>query len=45
MDHLLPLEDEDISVQLERAFKKQGIKFHTGAQVAPRRRPATGARP
>jgi dihydrolipoamide dehydrogenase len=34
LDHLLPLEDEDISVQLERAYKKQGIKFVTGASVA-----------
>ena len=34
LDHLLPLEDEDISVQLERAYKKQGIKVHTGAKVA-----------
>ena len=34
LDHLLPLEDEEISVQLERAYKKQGIKFVTGAQVA-----------
>ncbi|HEY7801441.1 MAG TPA: dihydrolipoyl dehydrogenase [Dehalococcoidia bacterium] len=34
LDHLLPLEDEEISVQLERAFKKQGIKFITGAKVA-----------
>jgi dihydrolipoamide dehydrogenase len=34
LDHLLPLEDEEISVQLERAYKKQGIKFITGAQVA-----------
>lgn len=33
LDHLLPLEDEEISVQLERSFKKQGIKFHTGAKV------------
>lgn len=33
LDHLLPLEDDEISVQLERAFKKQGIKFHTGAKV------------
>lgn len=32
LDHLLPLEDEDISAQVERAFKKQGIKFITGAQ-------------
>lgn len=34
LDHLVPLEDEEISVQLERAYKKQGIKFFTGAQVA-----------
>ncbi|MCI0890400.1 MAG: dihydrolipoyl dehydrogenase, partial [Chloroflexi bacterium] len=33
LDHLLPLEDEAISIQLERAFKKQGIGFRTGAQV------------
>jgi dihydrolipoamide dehydrogenase len=34
LDHLLPLEDEEISIQLERAWKKRGIKFITGAQVA-----------
>jgi dihydrolipoamide dehydrogenase len=34
LDHLLPLEDEDVSVQLERAYKKQGIKYVTGASVA-----------
>ncbi|MEX2246459.1 MAG: dihydrolipoyl dehydrogenase [Dehalococcoidia bacterium] len=34
LDHLLPLEDEEISVQLERAYKKQGIRFVTGASVA-----------
>ncbi len=33
LDHLLPLEDEEISRQLERAFKKQGIGFRTGANV------------
>jgi dihydrolipoamide dehydrogenase len=33
LDHLVPLEDEEISIQLERAYKKQGIKFHTGAKV------------
>lgn len=30
MPHLLPLEDEDISVELERNFLRQGIKFLTG---------------
>lgn len=34
LDHLLPLEDEDISRQLERAFKQQKIDFRTGANVA-----------
>ena len=33
LDHLLPLEDEAISRQLERAFKKQGIAYRTGAKV------------
>jgi dihydrolipoamide dehydrogenase len=33
MEHLLPLEDEEISRQLERAFKKQGIAYKTGAKV------------
>ena len=30
---LIPLEDEDISKQLERSFKKQGIKAMVGAKV------------
>jgi dihydrolipoamide dehydrogenase len=34
LDHLLPLEDEDVSRQLERCFKQQGIGFRTGAKVA-----------
>jgi dihydrolipoamide dehydrogenase len=34
LDHLVPLEDEEISRQLERAFKKQGIGYRTGAKVA-----------
>jgi dihydrolipoamide dehydrogenase len=34
LDHLLPLEDDEISVQLERAYKKQGIKYITSARVA-----------
>jgi dihydrolipoamide dehydrogenase len=34
MDHLLPLEDEEISTQLERSFKKRRIGFVTGATVA-----------
>ena len=34
LDRLVPLEDEQISRQLERAFKQQGIAFRTGAKVA-----------
>lgn len=34
LDHLLPLEDVEASLQLERAYKKQGIKFVTGATVS-----------
>ncbi|MEX1254108.1 MAG: dihydrolipoyl dehydrogenase [Dehalococcoidia bacterium] len=34
LDHLLPLEDEEISRQVERAFKQQGIAYRTGAKVA-----------
>ena len=33
LDHLLPLEDEDVSRQLERSFKQQGIAFMTRAAV------------
>ncbi len=34
LDRLLPLEDEDISRQLERAFKQQRIAYRTRAKVA-----------
>jgi dihydrolipoamide dehydrogenase len=34
LDHLVPLEDEAVSRQLERAFKQQGIAFRTRAKVA-----------
>ena len=33
MPRLIPNEDEEISAQLERSFKRQGIKSVTGAQV------------
>jgi dihydrolipoamide dehydrogenase len=33
LPRLVPVEDEEISQQLERAFKKQGIAFMTGSQV------------
>lgn len=33
MDHVLPLEDEDISVEAEKQFKRKGITVKTGAAV------------
>ncbi len=33
LDRILPVEDEEISKQAERAFKKRGIKIITGGQV------------
>jgi dihydrolipoamide dehydrogenase len=29
MDHLLPIEDEDVSIALEKVFQRDGIKAHT----------------
>ena len=34
LDHLVPAEDEEVSIELERAFRKQKIKYVTGARVA-----------
>ncbi len=34
LPHLLPLEDEEISIQVERAFKKRGIVLCTNTRVA-----------
>lgn len=33
-DHIVPVEDPEISQTLERAFKKQGIAVHTATQAA-----------
>lgn len=33
MDRLVPVEDEDVSKELARSFKKAGIKIMTGSQV------------
>jgi dihydrolipoamide dehydrogenase len=33
LPHAVPLEDEEISVELEKAFKKQGVVLHLGAKV------------
>lgn len=33
LPNLLPIEDEEVSKELEKAFKKQGIKIHTATKV------------
>lgn len=33
MPHIVPVEDEEVSKELEKAFKKQGIKIHTSTKV------------
>jgi dihydrolipoamide dehydrogenase len=42
LPHLVPLEDETISGELEKVFKKQGIKFHTSTTVTAARAQADG---
>ena len=42
LPHLVPLEDEAISTELEKAFKKQGITFHTSTTVTAARAKAEG---
>lgn len=34
LEHLVPKEDEEVSKELERQFKKQGIEFALGAKVS-----------
>ncbi len=33
LPRIVPLEDEEVSAELEKAFRKQGIVIHTGANV------------
>jgi len=33
LPHLVPVEDEAVSTELEKSFRKQGITAHTGARV------------
>jgi len=33
LPRILPLEDEEVSVELAKAFQKRGIKIHTGTRV------------
>jgi dihydrolipoamide dehydrogenase len=37
LPHLVPLEDEAVSAELEKVFKKSGIRFHTSAMVTAAR--------
>ena len=42
LPHLVPVEDEAISTELEKSFRKQGIKAHTGARVTSAKATADG---
>jgi dihydrolipoamide dehydrogenase len=44
LPHLLPLEDEEVSAELEKAFQKAGIKFLTGHKVQSIETADNGAR-
>ncbi len=33
LDHILPIEDKEVSAVLEKSFKKRKIEIHTGAKV------------
>jgi dihydrolipoamide dehydrogenase len=43
LPRIVPLEDEEISPELEKAFKKKGIKIETGAKVESVKKDASGA--
>ena len=43
LPRLVPLEDEDISPELERAFKKKGVRVETEAKVESVKKDAKGA--
>ena len=36
LPRLVPVEDEAVSAELEKSFRKQGITSHTGAKVTAR---------
>jgi len=44
LPHLVPLEDEEVSTELEKAFKKRGINVLTGHKVESVEATATGAK-
>jgi dihydrolipoamide dehydrogenase len=43
LDHLAPLEDPEVSAELEKAYKRLGIKFMTGTRVEGIERTEGGA--
>jgi dihydrolipoamide dehydrogenase len=43
LPRIVPLEDEEISAELDKAFKKKGIKIETGATVESVKKDAKGA--
>ena len=43
LPRIVPLEDEDISPELDKAFKKKGIRIETGAMVESVKKDAKGA--
>ena len=43
LPRIVPLEDEEISPELEKAFKKKGIRIETGAKVESVKKGAKGA--
>ncbi|MCA9540989.1 MAG: dihydrolipoyl dehydrogenase [Myxococcales bacterium] len=44
LDRLVPLEDEEVSKEFERIFKKRGIKTHTATKLVGLERTETGVR-
>jgi len=44
LPRIVPVEDEEVSKELERCFKKSGIRIETGAKVEGIERTATGVR-
>lgn len=44
LPRIVPLEDEEISAELEKSFKKKGIRIETGAKVESVQKDAQGAR-
>ncbi len=42
LPRLVPLEDEAVSAELEKQFKRRGIKVHTGTKVTSAKASATG---